>query len=241
MKFLHTDTDIFRETLNLTTYRTSFLSQTAEMDYFTTMFVSRLLAHCQFLALTGGAALEKCYKLINRSLFKVKLETFGRMPDNADELIVNSIGRAADELGLSITSLKSISERHIQGQLEYKSAACTLKRKESFEVDVELADNIAHAGVSKMPVECKMLETLKLAAPQHIAYEYGAAEDINVRDMDVIFAEKVFDICDNYLNNKIRRNSADIYDAYMLLPVIGTEDLFEWAVTAVRQERLIKR
>lgn len=63
---------------------------------------------------------------------------------------------------------------------------------------------------------------------------------MNVQGIDRTLADKVFAICDYYLQGKTKRYSRHIYDIYMLLPKVDMNEEFKELVCEVRKLRAIK-
>lgn len=60
---------------------------------------------------------------------------------------------------------------------------------------------------------------------------------MNVQSIERTLADKVFAICDYYLQGKVRRYSRHIYDIYMLLPIVTQNESFKELVQQVRKLR----
>ena len=61
--------------------------------------------------------------------------------------------------------------------------------------------------------------------------------NMNVQTIDRTLADKVFAICDYYLQGKTQRYSRHIYDIYMLLPRVRLDSTFKELVKQVRSIR----
>lgn len=257
MKYLHKDQEIFKEAIDIASYGSSINSLTAERDYYMTVFARELYLRCPFIALGGASALYKCYKVIGRVPDSLDFAVFTKADGYSGEALTESISDAAAASGLDIyecggdaltaeeskaaENAAAVNDTGYIGifkyRLSYNSVYGAFSKRQSFELRLELINDAEKKYISIMPAENNLLEVIRLEAPEH-ADEYNAYPfEICVKDMEIIFAEKIFDICDNYLKGCIRNNSADVYDIYMLLQVINTEGAFADAVAAVRKER----
>ena len=246
MSYLHNDIKAFSEAIDIAAYGNVMISQTAELDYYMTLTAKELYGRCPYLVLKGAAALAKCYRVIGRFSGRLEFIVIRDITENERIHIADAVRAAVELIGLDISYINDGGEAGfisggsdiIKCRLAYKSICGTVfSETESFELCIELPMHSSYTETAVMPMECRVLDTIRTEAPEYTE-KYGAEVfDINVRDMDIILAEKIFDICDNYLTGSIRKNSADIYDVYMLLQLVDTEDSFSKAVETVRRER----
>jgi len=79
-----------------------------------------------------------------------------------------------------------------------------------------------------------MMET---EAPDLIAEYELEPFDMKVQDLDRTLVDKVFALCDYYLQGKTARHSRHLYDIYMLLPHVTLDERFKALVKEVREDR----
>ena len=60
---------------------------------------------------------------------------------------------------------------------------------------------------------------------------------MKVQGIDRTMIDKVFAICDYYIQGNVRRHSRHIYDIYKLLPLVRLDDEFSGLVKEVRKVR----
>lgn len=60
---------------------------------------------------------------------------------------------------------------------------------------------------------------------------------MKVQGLDRTLTDKVFAVCDYYLQNRIKKHSRHIYDIYKLLPLVKQDDAFRALVREVRAVR----
>lgn len=61
--------------------------------------------------------------------------------------------------------------------------------------------------------------------------------EMKVQGIDRTLADKVFAICDYYMQDKVKKHSRHIYDIYKLLPLVPQTDGFKALVKEVRSVR----
>ena len=68
--------------------------------------------------------------------------------------------------------------------------------------------------------------------------EFGLAPfDMRVQSLSRTFIDKIFALCDYYMQGKSKRYSRHMYDLYKLFPLITVDDELKRLVTEVRQHR----
>ena len=71
-----------------------------------------------------------------------------------------------------------------------------------------------------------------------IVKEYGLEPfEMNVQSLERTFIDKVFALCDYYMNDDLKMHSRHIYDIYMLLPKVKFNDEFIRLIKKVREHR----
>lgn len=91
--------------------------------------------------------------------------------------------------------------------------------------------------------------TVKLPVDSYV-YQYLSKENMDIvkefdlepfemtlQSLERTFADKVFAICDYYMEGKVKRHSRHIYDLYMRLPNICFNDEFKNLVYDIRKHR----
>ena len=76
-------------------------------------------------------------------------------------------------------------------------------------------------------------------APDYIEKYALSPFTMKVQDISRTLADKVFAICDYYLQNKTEKHSRHLYDIYKLLPHVPQDDSFKKLVKEVRQVRAL--
>ena len=89
-----------------------------------------------------------------------------------------------------------------------------------------------------MPVACIIGDYLtKIDSSIQNQYHLTGFQ-MQVQNIERTLVDKVFAICDYYLDDKENRNSRHIYDIYKLLPKVKLDNSFRDMVVAVRKDRM---
>ena len=86
-------------------------------------------------------------------------------------------------------------------------------------------------------VDSIIYNAIKESAPD-IVSEYGLEPfSMRVQSVDRTFIDKIFALCDYYLEDKTKRFSRHLYDLHMLYPTITIDDSFMELIQQVRDHR----
>lgn len=89
----------------------------------------------------------------------------------------------------------------------------------------------------KMPVDSYVYQYLS-KENMEIIQEFGLEPfEMTLQSLERTFADKVFAICDYYMEGKVKRHSRHIYDLYMLLPKINLDAEYKELVSEIRNDR----
>ena len=78
---------------------------------------------------------------------------------------------------------------------------------------------------------------METEAPEFVQV-YGLAPfEMKVQRLDRTLADKVFAVCDYYLQDKVKKHSRHIYDIYKLLPLVPQDEEYHKLVQKVRKVR----
>ena len=89
----------------------------------------------------------------------------------------------------------------------------------------------------KMPVDSYVYQYLS-KENMEIIQEFGLEPfEMTIQSLERTFADKVFAICDYYMEGKVKRHSRHIYDLYMLLPKISLDAEYKELVSEIRKHR----
>ena len=107
------------------------------------------------------------------------------------------------------------------------------KHKEEFINAVNLASEYFHI----LPVHSYIGDMMIEEAPEEIKNFRLDPFEMKVQGLDRTLVDKVFAICDYYMQDRVKKHSRHIYDIYKLLPVIPQNEEFKNLIKNVRSVR----
>lgn len=241
MEFLHNDKETFSQAINLVTNKNGIRSEIVEKDYYVTMILRFLSERLPFIVFKGGTSLSKCHKAIKRFSEDIDITIDTTISQGQKKKVKEAIEEVSAILGLSIPNIDKTRSRrdYNRYEIEYNPI------DELDDVDVlpavilETSYTAISFPVSELPVHNYIGDMMVEEAPDYIERYALSPFTMKVQDISRTLADKVFAICDYYLQNKTEKHSRHLYDIYKLLPHVPQDDSFKKLVKEVRQVRAL--
>lgn len=237
--FLHEDKKQFSHIINRVSYQTGRMGKMIEKDYYVTMILRLLSLEMPFVVFKGGTSLSKCYKIISRFSEDIDVTVDQNLSQGQKKKLKYGIVDAIQQMGLEILNLNETRSRRDYNRyiVAYESVLPKLNETVQPVIYLETSFTTIAFPTVIMPVDSMIGDMLKAEAPE-LLERYGLnAFCMKVQGLDRTLADKVFAVCDYYLQNRVRKHSRHLYDIYKLLPLVRQDDTFHALVQEVRSVR----
>lgn len=240
MMFLHSDKELFRDVIMAASVDQKRPVAIIEKDYYVTMILKLLAQAEPGCVFKGGTSLSKCHHIIDRFSEDIDITfsdtlTQGKRKKLKNEVIAN----ISEVLELPISNWKETRSRRDYNCYIFNYEPIEGKIEQSLLSGVKMEvvlGSIAYPTV-KMPVDSYVYQYLS-RENMDIIQEFGLEPfEMTLQSLERTFADKVFAICDYYMEKNIKRHSRHIYDLYMLLPKINLDDNYKSLVSEIREHR----
>lgn len=239
MAFLHSDREQFRDAVNLTYEYTGIMVQAIEKDYYVTMLLQLLAQKIPHIVFKGGTSLSKCHKVICRFSEDIDITIDEEVTQGQKKKIKQAIVDSANELGMIVENLVETRSRR-----DYNRYIITYDSVIPMESSVLRASVLLETSYKSLsfptvllPVSSYIGEMMEREAPDAVG-EYNLAPfEMKVQNIDRTMVDKIFAVCDYYLQGKVDKHSRHLYDIYKLLPLVFIDDNFRELVREVRVVR----
>lgn len=239
MAFLHSDREQFRDAVNLTYEYTGIMVQAIEKDYYVTMLLQLLAQKIPHIVFKGGTSLSKCHKVICRFSEDIDITIDEEVTQGQKKKIKQAIVDSANELGMIVENLVETRSRR-----DYNRYIITYDSVIPMESSVLRASVLLETSYKSLsfptvllPVSSYIGEMMEREAPDAVG-EYNLAPfEMKVQNIDRTMVDKIFAVCDYYLQGKVDKHSRHLYDIYKLLPLVSIDDNFRELVREVRVVR----
>jgi len=241
--YLHKENrELFRDAILLTSERLNVSEDIVEKDYYVTLILQKLAVIDYPVVFKGGTSLSKAYKLIDRFSEDIDI-TFTEHLGEArrKKLKYNVLKPISEELGLEIKNFDSIESDRDLNHYDFHYESVVGDRVSNpipVYVKLETALKSYAFPTEEQMIGNYMLEALVEEEPELIQ-KYGLAGfPMRVQALERTLIDKIFAVCDYYLQNKPRRNARHLYDIYKLASRVEMDDSFMKLVDEVRDHRI---
>lgn len=239
MAYLHENKEEFRNAVNLASERFHILPVVAEKDYYVTMILRELSERLGFVVFKGGTSLSKCHKVIKRFSEDIDITIDTKLSQGQMKKLKAAIKETAEVLGLTIPNIDETRSRRSYNRyiLEYESVVSEPDDAVQSAVLMETSFAEVSFPTVVLPVHSYIGDMMTEEAPEELENFRLDLFEMKVQRIDRTLVDKVFAICDYYMQGRVKKHSRHIYDIYKLLPIIPQTEEFRRLVREVREVR----
>lgn len=188
----------------------------------------------------GGTSLSKCHKVIKRFSEDIDITLDEQhLTQGNRKKVKTAIKEACNTLGFSIANINNIKSRMDFNHytIEYPGLFAIAEIKPDIEIDTIFS-------IRSFPFETKTATSI-IYDYLHEMGLYGFINNyellpftVNTQSVDRTFIDKVFALCDYYLQGQTRERSRHLYDIYKLYPLISDIDTMRELAKQTREARV---
>lgn len=241
--YLHKeDRELFYEAILLASQKLGVSEDIVEKDYYVTLILKKLSAIEYPVVFKGGTSLSKAFHVLDRFSEDIDI-TFAEHLGEArrKKLKYNILKPIADELSLVIRNFSSIeSDKNLNHYDFYYDSVIENKTINAISPYVKLETSLMSYA---FPTEEKMLGNYISDAIGSDNKAFVTAYGLDsfpmcVQSLERTLIDKVFAVCDYYLQDKPHRNARHLYDIYKLSEHVEINDNFKSLIERVRKHRI---
>lgn len=241
---LHHDREAFEELIVGAANELAIPTNVIEKDYYVTITLKALSGKLEDMVFKGGTSLTKCYQLLDRFSEDIDISYTAEsgIPGEARKRqLKKAVVTTMEEYGFPITNLDMTrSRRHYNCYRATYPSMYELSNILKPELVVETYVALLPFPTTKRMVDNFIYRFLNKINRLDIAETYDLMPfEITTQIIERTLADKVFALCDYYMQGEIERHSRHLYDIYKIVNAIGiTEELIKLIpeVRAVRSE-----
>lgn len=239
MAYLHKDKEEFINAVNLASEYFHILPIIVEKDYYVTMILRELSERQGFVVFKGGTSLSKCHKAIKRFSEDIDITIDSRLSQGQMKKLKEVIKDIAAELGLAIPNTEETRSRRSYNRyiLEYQSALS--EPDDAVQSAVLMETSFAEVSFPTviLQVHSYIGDMMTKEAPDELENFHLEPFEMKVQGLDRTLVDKVFAICDYYMQDRVKKHSRHIYDIYKLLQIVPQTEEFRALIQEVRSVR----
>ena len=238
--FLHNDKELFKDVIVATAVDQNRPVAIVEKDYYVTMILKLLAQVEPRCVFKGGTSLSKCHHVIERFSEDIDITFSDTLTQGQRRKLKNdTIDNISKVLDLPIVNWDETRSRRDYNcyMVDYEPIEGEVEKSLLAGVKMEVALGSIAFPTVKMPVDSYVYQYLS-KENMEIIREFGLEPfEMTLQSLERTFADKVFAICDYYMEGKVKRHSRHIYDLYMLLPKISLDAEYKELVSEIRKHR----
>lgn len=239
MAYLHKDKEEFINAVNLASEYFHILPIIVEKDYYVTMILRELSERQGFVVFKGGTSLSKCHKAIKRFSEDIDITIDSRLSQGQMKKLKEVIKDIAAKLGLAIPNIEETRSRRSYNRyiLEYQSALS--EPDDAVQSAVLMETSFAEVSFPTviLQVHSYIGDMMTKEAPDELENFHLEPFEMKVQGLDRTLVDKVFAICDYYMQDRVKKHSRHIYDIYKLLQIVPQTEEFRALIQEVRSVR----
>lgn len=239
---LHHDKEAFAELIIGASNELEIPTNVVEKDYYITITLKVLAEKVDDLVFKGGTSLTKCYQLLDRFSEDIDLSytaEFGIPGESRKKQLKKHIVSTMEEFGFPINNLDTTRSRRNyncyradypsiyeqSGYLKPELVIETYVAMLPFPTTKRMADNYIYRFLNK-------INRLDLAE----MYDLMPFE-ITTQTIERTLIDKIFALCDYYMQGKTERHSRHLYDIHKIVETIGISEVLSALIPEVRAVR----
>lgn len=239
--YLHKDRETFRDVIEQAAGNSGRTPFVVEKDYYVTLILkllSKQLNHCVF---KGGTSLSKGFHVIDRFSEDIDITFKEHIGESRRKKLKNvTLKGISEELAMPVANWDEIqSDRDYNAYLfSYESVFGLQDDRLPQYVKLETALGSYAFPTQVVEIRNYIGDYLEDRGRAELAEQFSLDRfSMNLQSLERTYIDKVFALCDYYLQGKSKRCSRHLYDIYKLTPLIEFDDRFVTLIGEVREHR----
>ena len=240
--YLHKENkELFRDIISIVSERKNVTTDIVEKDYYVTMILYLLSQKEIGIIFKGGTSLSKAYGVIDRFSEDIDI-TFKEhlVESRRKKLKYNILKPIAEDLEIEIKNWKDIeSDKNYNHYDFYYNSVSDNSNFSGLSPFVKLETALMSYSfpTERRQISNYIYDTLKNEEPELIKKYNLIPFEMSVQCINRTLADKIFAVCDYYLQGKAQRNSRHLYDIFKLLNYVEIDEEFVELMMKVREHR----
>lgn len=237
---LHNDVELFKQVVIAAGDAFKIDYSIIEKDYYVTEVLRRISEKESKIIFKGGTSLSKCYNIIKRFSEDIDFgfECEQRATEGERKRMKAAIVSTVDEFGFTLTNPENVRSRRDYNKyiVHYPAEFSVSSLKPNLIVETSVFVR-AYPSVKKKAA-AYVYDYLKEQGRYDIIEKYELNPfEVQVQSLERTFIDKIFAVCDYYLDGRISEHSRHIYDLYKLYPKIAVNDELNELFRRVRKDQ----
>ena len=240
--YLHKENkELFRDIISIVSERKNVTTDIVEKDYYVTMILYLLSQKEIEVIFKGGTSLSKAYGVIDRFSEDIDITFKEHLGESRrKKLKYNILKPIAEDLEIEIKNWKDIeSDKNYNHYDFYYNSVSDNSNFSGLSPFVKLETALMSYSfpTERRQISNYIYDTLKNEEPELIKKYNLIPFEMSVQCLNRTLADKIFAVCDYYLQGKAQRNSRHLYDIFKLLNYVEIDEEFVELMMKEREHR----
>lgn len=239
--YLHQDREVFKDMVELVADNIGRAPAVVEKDYYVTQILRLLASRLDNCVFKGGTSLSKGFHVIDRFSEDIDISFNEHIGESRRKKLKNVVLKGISEtLEMPITNWENTqSDKDYNAYLfAYESVLGLQDDRLPQYVKLEMALASYSFPTQIMEIENYIGVHLERKGRPELSKKYCLDKfSMNLQALERTYIDKVFALCDYYLQGKSKRYSRHLYDIYKLTPMLEFGEDFIKLVDEVRKHR----
>lgn len=239
---LHHDKEAFKELIIGAANELAIPGNIIEKDYYVTITLKSLSDKLEDMVFKGGTSLTKCYQLLDRFSEDMDLSytaESGVPGDSRKRQLKKAVLSTMNEIDLDITNLDETRSRRNYNC--YRAAYSSMYGQSDIlkpELVVETYVALLPFPTARRMVDNYIYRFLRKINRLDLAEKYDLLPfEITTQTIERTLVDKIFAICDYYMQGKAERHSRHLYDIFKIMEKVQITDELAALISEVRKQR----
>lgn len=239
--YLHNDRNTFKDIIEQTANSKRRTPAVVEKDYYVTLILKLLSEQLQKCVFKGGTSLSKGFHVIDRFSEDIDITFSEHIGESRRKKLKNIVLKGiSEELGMPIANWeKTQSDRDYNAYFfSYESVFALQDDRLPQYVKLETALGSYSFPTQIVEIRNYIGDYLEMRGRADLAEQFSLNKfSMNLQSLERTYIDKVFALCDYYLQGRSKRCSRHLYDIYKMTPIIKFDDDFATLIREVREHR----
>ena len=239
--YLHRDRETFRDIIEQAADSSGRTPAVVEKDYYVTLILKLLSEQLNQCVFKGGTSLSKGFHVIDRFSEDIDITFNEHIGESRRKKLKNVVLKGiSEELGMPIANWKETqSDRDYNAYLfSYESVFGLQDDRLPQYVKLETALGSYSFPTQVVEIRNYIGDYLEGRGRADLAEQFSLGRFfMNLQSLERTYIDKVFALCDYYLQGRSKRCSRHLYDIYKLTPLIKFDEGFISLIGEVREHR----
>ena len=239
--YLHRDRETFRDIVGQAADSSGRTPAVVEKDYYVTLILKLLSEQLDKCVFKGGTSLSKGFHVVDRFSEDIDITFNEHIGESRRKKLKNVVLKGiSEELGMPVANWEDIqSDRDYNAYLfSYESVFGLWDDRLPQYVKLETALGSYSFPTQVVEIRNYIGDYLERRGRTDLAEQFSLGRfSMNLQSLERTYIDKVFALCDYYLQGRSKRCSRHLYDIYKLTPLIKFDNGFAVLIGEVREHR----